>query len=98
MDLQLQEMRRTGDARIVVADALFATGLQRVFLEIEAGCRDLSQVFFDDTLVLRGRRNDAGLEDCAVATETIAVIEDTAGRLSAGMAHGGLRYRQDKGP
>jgi len=57
MDLQLQEMRRTGDARIVVADALFATGLQRVFLEIEAGCRDLSQVFFDDTLVLRGRRN-----------------------------------------
>ena len=82
----------------MVADALLAAGLQCVVVEIEPGRCDLSQILFDDTLVLGGRRNDAGLEDRAVGSETIVVIKDAAGRLGAGVANSSTRLHWDEGP
>src|SRR5690242_1621520 len=98
MHLQLQEMRRARDARVVVADALLATGLQRILFEIEGGICDLSQIIFDDALVLRSWRDKVGFEDRAIGIETIAVIKDAARRLGAGVSHGGPRLGGQKRP
>src|SRR5208283_6232192 len=91
-------MRGTGDARVVVADALLAPGLQRIVVEIERDGCDFSQIVFDDTLVLGGRRDKRSLKDRAFAIETVAVIEDAAGRLGAGVARGGTRLGRVEGP
>lgn len=45
-------MRRAGDARVMVADALLAISFQRVLVEIETHRYDLLQVLFDYALVL----------------------------------------------
>jgi len=82
----------------MVANALLAAGLQCVVVEIEAGSRDVSQIPFDDTLVLRGWRNDACLKDRALSIETVAVIKDAAGRLGARVADGGTRLGWHKRP
>jgi hypothetical protein len=72
-------MRGTGDARVMVANALLAPGLQHLLVEIEPGRCDLSQILFDDTLVLCGWRDERSLEDRALAIETVAVIENAPG-------------------
>ena len=90
LDLALQpifeKMRRARNARVVVADTLLATSLQRIVVQIEGGVRDFSHVFFDDPLVLRGGRNEAGFEKRAVVIEAIALIKDAARCLGAGVA------------
>jgi hypothetical protein len=75
----------------MVADALLAAGPQRLLIEIKAGARDLSQILFDDALILRGRRDEPGLDDRAFGVETVAVIEDAARRFGAGMANASPR-------
>ena len=82
----------------MVAYALLATSLQRIVCEIESGIRDFSHIFLDDALVLRGRRNETGVEDRAVAIEIVTVVEYAARRFTAGVAHSGMRLGRDKGP
>ncbi len=75
----------------MIADAVFASGFQLIFFEIEAhGCH-LSQILFDHALVLRRGRNEAGIENRAVRVELVAMIENAAGRLGAGAADAGPR-------
>src|SRR5215470_530098 len=95
--LQLQEVCCAGNARVMVAYALLATSLQRIVCEIESGIRDFSHIFLDDALVLRGRRNETGVEDRAVAIEIVTVVEYAARRFTAGVAHSGIRLGRDKG-
>ena len=70
----------------MVADALLAIGFQRVLVEIETRRCDPPQVLFDYALVLRGRRNEAGVYDGALGIEPVAMIEDAARRLGARIA------------
>src|SRR5215467_9030937 len=95
--LQLQEVRCAGNARVMVAYALLATGLQRIVCEIQRGIRDLSHVLFDDILILRGRRNEARVEDRALRIQAISVIKDAARRLGAGVAYRSAWLGQNKG-
>ena len=81
----------------MVANALLAPGLQRLLVEIEPDRCDLSQILFDDILVLCGRRDEGGCEDGALAIETVAVIEDPPGSFSAGITDGGTRLGRDEG-
>jgi hypothetical protein len=87
-----------GDARIVVTDALLATGLQEVLVKVETTGCDLPQILLDHVLVLRSRRHQAGVEDRALGVEPVAVIEDAARRLGAAVADGFARFRRDEGP
>ena len=82
----------------MVANALLAPGLQRFLIEIEPGRCDLSQIFFDDILILRGWWNEGSLEDRALGIEPIAVIENAAGSFGAGVADSGARLGWNEGP
>ena len=86
-----------GDARIVIADALLAPISQRILVEIEAGGRDLAHILFDDSLVLRGRRGEAGVDDRAFGVDLVTVIQDAARRLGAAMTDAGPRLRLHAG-
>ena len=80
----------------MVANALLAPSLQRLLVEIKPGCCDLSQILFDDILILRGRWNEGGIEDRPVGIETIAVIKNSARRLGAGVANASTRLGWDE--
>src|SRR3546814_4934778 len=66
---QLEEMGRTGNARIVVADRLFAKVADHVIGLIGDGRSDGGEVFLDTGLVLRGGRDDAGRANGPVGGE-----------------------------
>src|SRR2546423_9120135 len=57
VDLQLEEVRRAGDARIVVADRLLAAQPQLVVGQVDVRFDDRPQVLLDRELVLGGRRD-----------------------------------------
>src|SRR5512144_1906111 len=61
-----EEMRRAGDARVVVADRLLALPLQPIVGEIDPRPDELAQVLLDASLVLGGGRDDLRLGDRAV--------------------------------
>src|SRR5208282_818946 len=90
-------MRRTRNARIVVADALLATSLQYVLVAIEIGGRDGAQILFDDRLVLRRGRNEPGIEDRPFRIEPIEMIEQAARRFGTRIADSGAWRGGDKG-
>src|SRR6516225_626205 len=96
--LQFQEVCRAGNARVMVANTLLAPGLQRLLIETQPGRCDLPQIFFDDILVLRGRRNERGIENRPVGIETIAVIKNPARRLGTGVSDTGTWLGQDERP
>lgn len=66
LDVQFQEVGRTRDARVVVADGPLAQpgelGLGAL-TPIEAGLDQPTQVLLDGALVLGGRWHDAGVRD-----------------------------------
>ena len=86
-----QEMRRAGDAGVVVADRLLAAVAQRVVGQVEPAVDEARQVVLDARLVLRGRRHDLGVGDRAVGVEPVAVIEQAARRLGRAVAGAGAR-------
>lgn len=69
-------MGRTGNARVVVADRLFTLAGQFLGGQVQPRLHERPQVVLDADLVLRGRRNDPGIDDGAVRVELIGVIQD----------------------
>src|SRR5262249_42654234 len=87
LDLHLQKVRRTTDARVVVADQMFA--VSRGFGIVEAGNfgNIRPQVFLDPSEILRGWGHDLGLRDQAVFADPVAMVEKAPrglGRVAAG--------------
>ena len=66
-------MRRTRDARVVVADRLLAAPLQVVVIEIKSAFDDAAQILFDRELILRRRRHDPCVQDVAVVVDLVLV-------------------------
>ena len=81
----------------MVADRLLAEVAQAVVLEVEVAGQEAAQVGLDRGLVLRGRRDDLGLEDRAVLVEPIAVPAQPARRLGPAAAGAGARLDLDGG-
>ncbi len=80
-DGQAQEMSRAGDARVVVANRLFATQFQFIEWQMEVCADELAKILLDRRLVLRGRGDDRCCEDGAVFVEPVAVVEQPAWRF-----------------
>src|SRR5690606_19000246 len=78
LHLQPQEVRGARDARVVVADRLFAQVLEPVVGNVEMGLDHAAQVLLDAALALRRGRNDGRVEDDAVVVEGVAVVEGAA--------------------
>ena len=96
LDGQLEEVRRAGDARIVVADRLLAAQRQLVVGQIDVALDDGTQVLLDRALVLRGRRDDPRVDDRAVVVDLIAVVQQAARRLGRAVADGPPRDDLDR--
>ena len=81
--LQTQEVRRTRNARIVISDRLLALPLQLLLRKIEVFGHKFPEVLLDRFLVLRGGRNDLGVENCAALVDAVAMIKNTSRSLRA---------------
>ena len=92
LDVQLQEVGRARDARVVVADGSLAQpgefGLGALSA-IEPGLDHPAQILLDGALVLGGRRDDAGVGDTACVVERVAVVEQAAWRLRGAVPDAG---------
>jgi hypothetical protein len=64
-------VRSAGDTRIVIADHLLAPPLELVLSEVQILFHHPSQILFDLVLVLRGGRNDLGLQDTPLRIQPI---------------------------
>src|ERR1019366_10127524 len=62
-DVELQEVRRARNARVVVADRLLTAPRQLIVGEREVRLDESLQVVLDDLLVLGGRRDDSRIRD-----------------------------------
>src|SRR5512147_2349853 len=81
VEIQLQEVRRTGDARVVIADRLLTAPGERFIGQVEVGGENRAQVVLDAALVLRCRRYDQGGKDRSVLGNFVAVIKHAARRF-----------------
>src|SRR5581483_10062239 len=97
LHLELQEVRRARDARVVVADRLLAEQGEPVVRHLQRALDDAPQVLLDRPLVLRRRRDDLRLEDRAVAVDRVAVPQDPARRLRAAVADARARLHLHRG-
>lgn len=92
LDVQFQEVGRTRDARVVVADGPLAQpgelGLGAL-TPVEPGLDQPAQVLLDGALVLGGRRNDACVRDTPPAVERVAVVEQASWRLRSAVTGAG---------
>ena len=82
----------------MVANALLAPCLQRLLIEGKPGRCNLAQIFFDNILVLRGRRNEGSIENRPIGVYSVAMIKDATRRLGASIANSSTRLVWDKGP
>ncbi len=87
IDGELEEVRCARDAWIVVADRLLALQGQLLVIEIDGLFDILPQIALDDLLILRRRRHNFGVQDCPGLVESVAMIQDAARRLGAGVAN-----------
>src|SRR5579862_8095007 len=92
--IEPQQVRRTGNTRVVVADGVLALEAQLIGWKVEMLWHEAPQVFLDDLLVLRRRRNDLGVEDDAAFIDAITVVEHTAGRFGPRPAGCGARLQR----
>src|SRR5512134_2917928 len=60
IDIQLQEMRCTGDARVMITNRLLTKGGERFIGQVKIGGENHAQVVLDAALVLRCRRYNQG--------------------------------------
>ena len=79
VDLEPKEVGGAGDARVVVSDGLLQPPLQGFVLHLDVPFEYLAEVLLDGQLVLRGRRNNLGIEDAAVVTYLVPVVEQAPG-------------------
>ena len=84
-------MRGAGNTWVIVADGLLATPGQLIFRKLEHLGDQLAQVILDDFLILRSRRHNLRIEDQPGIIKPVAMIEDAARRLGAGVASGRAR-------
>src|SRR5215471_1009723 len=78
---EVQEMGRTGYARVVVADGLLAPAGQLGVVQVQVGLHERAQVGFDGGLVLGRRGNDAGGGDEAAGVDLVPVPQGPPRRL-----------------
>ena len=76
-------MRRTRNARVVVADRLLALPGQLVERQVGARRDKGAQVGFDGGLILRRRRRDLCSDDSHLFIQHVAVAENAARRFGA---------------
>ena len=74
LNREVEEVRCTGDARVVVADRLLEYPGKFIVGELQRVLEHHPEVILDGQLVLRRWRNNLCLEDAAVAAEPVAVI------------------------
>ncbi len=96
LDLEPEEVRRAGDARVVVADRLLAAMRELVVREVQRLLDDADEILLDRLLVLRGRRHDLRVEDRPCVVDLVAVPADPARRLAAAVPGAGARDRLDE--
>ena len=82
-------MRRAGNARVVIADRLFASPPQHVVIQIDTIHDDSAQILLDTELVLRRWRDNHRVFDRACIVDPIAMIQNTARRFGAAITGGG---------
>src|SRR5579883_1947775 len=92
LDLQAQEMRGAGDARIVVAHGLLALPRQLIPRKVQIGRDKFPQVALNGLLVLRCWRDDLGIADHSLLVQLVAVVQDAARRLGTAVAGAGTRF------
>jgi len=93
---ELEEVGRTRNARIIIADGLFATVPERVLSPIDISRRHLTQILLDAQLILRRWRHDAGIEDDPAIIDFVAMVADTARRLGTAMADAGPKRHRNR--
>src|SRR5512147_1426000 len=81
VEIQLQKVRRTGDARVVIADRLLTAPGERFIGQVEVGGENPAQVVLDASLVLRGGWYNKRGQDRSVLRNFVAVIEHAARRF-----------------
>src|SRR5262249_30596321 len=96
LDLQLEEVRRARDARVVVADGLLAQPTKLIVGELGVLRDDRTEVLLDRQLVLRRRRHDLRVDDGAVAVDAVPVVEQTAGGFGRAVADSADRLHRDE--
>src|SRR5450631_2338607 len=95
LDVELEEVRRARDARVVVADRLLALPLQLVVGQVEVAGHEAAQVLLDRTLILGRGRHDASIADRAGGIDLIAMPEYPARGLADSAAHPISRLQSD---
>jgi len=80
-------VRGTRDARVIVANCLFALpGCFLLWPAHKVGCI-LAQIVFDPFLILRCWRNDLGRQNEPALIESVAMVENSAGCFRDGLAY-----------
>src|SRR5208282_5975824 len=79
--VEVEEVRRAGDARVVVADRALALEGEGGLVQVERASDEMAYVVLDPLLVLRRGCDDAGGRDVALRVQLVAVEEQTAGGL-----------------
>src|SRR5574340_688432 len=86
VEVKFQKMCGAGNARIVVANGLFAPPLELVLSICEVVRYELPKVPFDCLLVLRGGRDDFSFTDYSVFIDTIVMVKNAARRFRASVS------------
>ena len=82
----------------MIANGLFAAVTQSVVRQIEPSVGENLQILFDARLVLRRRRDDAGVGDLSIGIEAVAMIQHAARRLGRRIAGSRARLDFDRRP
>src|SRR6516225_6314281 len=80
-----------GDARVVVANGLFALPPELIGREIEVFRHEFPKIALDSFLILRCRWNDLRVENHSLPVNAITVVKNAAWRFGTAVARGWAR-------